>query len=80
MNDPQRRKIMNEEATKEAGPVEGSKEHVIYAVSMATRKRTVGKMIEISQRGPMGTRRPGRETWQRPKGQKITMKEKGDLC
>ena len=42
--------------------MEGSKEHVMDVVSMATRKRTVGKMIEISQIGPMGTRRPGRET------------------
>ena len=42
--------------------MEGSKEHVMDVVSMATRKRTVRKMIEISQRDPMGTRRPVRET------------------
>ena len=44
--------------------MEGSKEHVMDALSMSTRKRTVGKMIEISKRGPMGTISPGRETWQ----------------
>ena len=71
---------MKGEATKEAGPVEGSKEHVMDAVSMATRNRTAGKIIEISQRGSMGTRRLGRETWQQLKGQDIKMKEKENLC
>ena len=74
MNSPRRRKTMKEEATKEAGPVEGSKERVLDAVSMATRKINVGKMIEISQKGPMGTRRPGRETWKLLKGQEIMMR------
>ena len=53
---------MKEEDKNEAGPVEGSKEHVMDVVIMATRKRPFGKMIEISQRGPIGTRRPRRET------------------
>ena len=77
---PLKKKKMKEEATKEAGPVEGSKEHIMDAVSMDTRKRTVGKMIEISQIGPMGTRPPGREIWKLLKEQGITTKEKGNSC
>ena len=80
MNFPRRRKTMKEEATNDAGPVDGSKEHLMDAVSMATRKITVGNMIEIIQRSPMGTRRLGRETRQLLKGEEITMKEKGNLC
>ena len=60
INVPPRRKSMKEEDKNEAGPVEGSKEHIVDAVSMATRKINVGEMIEISQRGPMGTRRTER--------------------
>ena len=62
INVPPRRKSMKEEDKNEAGPVEGSKEHVMDVVIMATRKRPFGKMIEISQRGSIGTRRPGRKT------------------